>query len=244
MSYIQTATGAIRPEEIGMTLMHVHLLWEQSVYHSDMDRNDPESAIWFRKIRMEDLSLIWRNMHKHIDNTVQTDAEEAMEELRKYRTAGGHSILDLSCHGIGIYPETAKRIAEKTVLCHVDALCGDIPYLTRLLDRSVNLSFDQFGLEFPMYLGDFGFKKNSTLWLPRDIERVRCIARLCELGYSKQLVMSHDISFKVCYTKYGGNGYAHILKNIVPYLREEGVGERTVHQLLVENPARILSRDI
>lgn len=140
----------------------------------------------------------------------------------------GHDILDIL--------EDNGADLHKVVLYHCDPLCDDILYLTKLLDRGVTLSFDQFGLECLIRIA--GYK---GLWLPRDIDRIRAIARLCELGYSRQLVLSQDLCFKTSYRKYGGGGYAHVLENMVPILRDEGVRETALHRMLVENPARILT---
>jgi phosphotriesterase-related protein len=41
---------------------------------------------------------------------------------------------------------------------------------------------------------------------------------------------------------YGGMGYAHLLRRIVPELRRRGVGEDHVRRMLVDNPARLLDR--
>ena len=123
---------------------------------------------------------------------------------------------------------------KKVVLCHCDPVCDDVHYLEKLAERGANLSFDQFGLE--AYLWYFG-----KIWLPRDIERVRAIKRLCELGFYNQIVLSHDLCFQICYKKYGGGGYAHILDNIIPVMRDEGITERAIKRMLIDNPARILA---
>jgi len=41
--------------------------------------------------------------------------------------------------------------------------------------------------------------------------------------------------------EFGGNGYAHILTNIVPTLHSLGLSKNTIDELLVTNPARVLS---
>jgi predicted metal-dependent phosphotriesterase family hydrolase len=46
---------------------------------------------------------------------------------------------------------------------------------------------------------------------------------ICELG---QLVA------------YGGPGYANVIENFLPMLRERAVGEADIHQMTVTNPAR------
>ena len=43
--------------------------------------------------------------------------------------------------------------------------------------------------------------------------------------------------------KYGGNGYGHVLRTIVPWLRREGVTDDELVTMLVENPRRILTID-
>jgi predicted metal-dependent phosphotriesterase family hydrolase len=41
--------------------------------------------------------------------------------------------------------------------------------------------------------------------------------------------------------KYGGWGYAHILKNIIPWLVNEGATDKQIRAMTVENPKRLLS---
>jgi phosphotriesterase-related protein len=41
---------------------------------------------------------------------------------------------------------------------------------------------------------------------------------------------------------YGGMGYAHLLRRIVPELSRRGAGEGERRRMLVENPARLLDR--
>ena len=43
------------------------------------------------------------------------------------------------------------------------------------------------------------------------------------------------------HARWGGHGYAHILENIVPRLRREGIIEEQIRMILVENPKRFLS---
>jgi phosphotriesterase-related protein len=40
--------------------------------------------------------------------------------------------------------------------------------------------------------------------------------------------------------RYGGHGYAHILRNIVPQMLVRGITREQIHTMLVENPKRIL----
>jgi phosphotriesterase-related protein len=40
---------------------------------------------------------------------------------------------------------------------------------------------------------------------------------------------------------YGGPGYAHILDNVIPWMRGKGMTEKTIHTITVENPKRMLT---
>lgn len=74
-----------------------------------------------------------------------------------------------------------------------------------------------------------------------DNQRADALRELCEQGYEKRIMLAHDTAMKMQLVKYGGFGYAHILQNIVPVLRQKGVSESQIQTMLVENPKRIFS---
>jgi phosphotriesterase-related protein len=47
---------------------------------------------------------------------------------------------------------------------------------------------------------------------------------------------------KIQLRRYGGYGYGHLMRTIVPALRVRGVPEAQIQQMLVENPRRLLDR--
>ena len=53
--------------------------------------------------------------------------------------------------------------------------------------------------------------------------------------------VSQDICQKTNLTKYGGHGYAHILENVVPMMLRKAMSETDIENVLVHNPARILT---
>ena len=125
---------------------------------------------------------------------------------------------------------------DRVVLSHCDPTLSDLDYHLCLLERGVRLQFDQFGLEFPCTYGPY-----EKRWLPRDIERIRHIKRLCDMGWAERITVSHDMCFKSLYRTYGGPGISHILENLAPYFLFEGISEKHMHQILVENPKTILT---
>ena len=53
--------------------------------------------------------------------------------------------------------------------------------------------------------------------------------------------MSHDIGFRNGLRTFGGFGYAHIPYRITRYLRQQGLDDDDVEQLIVRNPARLFA---
>lgn len=60
-------------------------------------------------------------------------------------------------------------------------------------------------------------------------------------GYEDKILISHDIHTKNRLVKYGGHGYSHILKNIVPKMLSRGISQTQVDKILIKNPKRWLT---
>jgi phosphotriesterase-related protein len=114
--------------------------------------------------------------------------------------------------------------AQKILIGHLD-LKPDLPYLLEIASLGVNLGFDQFSKE---------------KYLP-DRERVHLVVKLCEAGYSRQLILGGDMARKSYFKSYGGGpGLEHIPTTIRPMLLEAGLSLETVADLLEHNPRRWL----
>lgn len=74
-----------------------------------------------------------------------------------------------------------------------------------------------------------------------DQGRVETLARLCADGYSKQVMIAHDHRLKVHFAEHSGKGWVYALTEVVPMLREAGVTEDQLNDILVENPKRIFA---
>jgi len=121
---------------------------------------------------------------------------------------------------------------SRTVIGHVDRTLKDPEDRRKLAETGCYLEYDLFGLEryYPLALFD----------IPNDHQRVNEIIQLIEQGYLNQILISHDISLKIRLKRYGGHGYDHILRNVVPMMRDKGMSEKQINALLVENPKRLL----
>ena len=120
----------------------------------------------------------------------------------------------------------------RTIMCHIERTIADPAVLMDLAATSVYLEYDLFGLETSYY------PYNPAFDMPNDGERMRQILRLIERGHLDQILMSHDIAYKHCLTRWGGFGYHHLLVNVIPRLRAKGADDKTIQTLLIDNPRR------
>ena len=56
----------------------------------------------------------------------------------------------------------------------------------------------------------------------------------------EQILISTDVNLKMNLKRYGGYGYAHIVKNIMPLMVDLGVNQEQVDRLVYENPKKLL----
>ena len=113
MPRIQTVTGDIEPEELGITLAHEHLLFDLLCYYSPPD-GAGKKRLAESRVQMDNLSQVIRNVFIVKDNLVQFDTELAIKELSYYKRAGGSTIVDLTNVGLARDPAAVKAISVAT----------------------------------------------------------------------------------------------------------------------------------
>jgi len=125
----------------------------------------------------------------------------------------------------------------KLVICHTDVE-PDAEYILELLQQGVWIEFDNFGKEFDLDPAENAYAGGIFI---SDLERVRLLRRLVEAGYAGQLLLTNDICLKQMLHAYGGQGYDHILRDIVPMMSEEGLSAVIIDLIIRENPKRLFS---
>ena len=65
----------------------------------------------------------------------------------------------------------------------------------------------------------------------------------CESPLQKreQITVDKDVCFKTCLVKFGGWGYAHILRDILPFMKREHFSDSEIETILIENPKKMLT---
>lgn len=137
----------------------------------------------------------------------------------------GHRVLDI----------VAEEGAElrHTVLCHLNPSLDDLDYQTSLAARGAFIEYDMIGMDY--WYADQGVQ------CPSDEANAAAIKRLIEHGCLDRLLLSHDVFLKMMLTRYGGFGYAYLLRHFVPRLRRHGVTAQQIDTLLVTNPRRVFA---
>jgi phosphotriesterase-related protein len=136
----------------------------------------------------------------------------------------GNAILDVLQQG--------GADLNKVALSHLDPTMADYDYADSVAKRGAYIVYDQFGMSL---------MSTEGIFIPSDNERIVTLKEQIRRGNLKHILISQDVCFKICLTKWGGHGYAHILENIVPRLRREGISDEQITTILVENPRRFLS---
>lgn len=340
MSDVMTVLGPVESGLLGVTLAHEHILidlsclWQQPA--------DPARAhLVDAPIQMANRGLLMCDPYHARDNMLLDDVDLSANELARFKSLGGSTVVDLSSRPLGPYPAQLREIALRTglnivagtgfytqmahpahvrnatvselalqmideltvgfpettiragiigeigtsspihadeakvlqavSLAHrethaainihlaifggqgrnvldlleshgVDLRCVALSHLDELPNTSYHLSLAKRGcfLEFDCFGSEVYFDEDN-IREPSDAERVDALLRLIEDGYENQLLLSQDICTKMQLRRYGGMGYDHILRTIVPRLRLRGVQESTIDNMLVHNPSRFLS---
>ena len=132
------------------------------------------------------------------------------------------------------FVDQAGGDVSRTIIGHVDRTITDIEDLIRLADTGCVIEYDLFGIEGTLY-------PFSELLLPNDGARLRAIRVLVDRGHLDRIVISQDICTRTRQTEFGGHGYGHIYRNVVPFMSRVGFDEDEIDTILVGNPARLLA---
>jgi phosphotriesterase-related protein len=128
----------------------------------------------------------------------------------------------------------AGHPTERVVISHIDRTIFDEPRLLELADSGVTVEFDLFGQESSYY----GL---SDIDMPNDATRLRLIRALIAHGHLDRVVISHDICYRTRLASFGGHGYGHIFRNVLPMMQRRGYSEDEIDAILVRNPRRLLT---
>ena len=160
---------------------------------------------------------------------------------RAQRATGAALFIHPSCwekHALELLDivESEGVNLSRVVICHLDHVM-DVEYHKRVAARGAYVEYDRFGIE--RYGGNL--EENRLQIFPRDTERLAGIQELIAAGYLHRILISHDVCMKIELKKFGGPGYGHIPRHIVPLMKQVGISEKDIDLMLVGNPREMLS---
>lgn len=112
---------------------------------------------------------------------------------------------------------------NKVIIGHVD-LSGDIDYILKLIDKGAYVAFDTIG------------KINYM----SEENRLSMLKGICSRGLSNRVVMSMDITRKSHLKGRGGLGYSYLLDSFIPFIKDNGINEKDIENMLINNAINIL----
>lgn len=131
--------------------------------------------------------------------------------------------------------EEAGADLKRVILSHMDRTPFSLPKRLEMAKTGCVLEYDVFGYEgyYPIEL--------AVAHLPNDVQRIKEIIELRDHGFLKQIFISHDICSKTRRYTYGGHGYSHILRNVLPVMRCWRIRDEDITTIMVENPRRLFT---
>lgn len=170
---VQSVTGPVECERLGVTLMHEHLLCDnQAWWQPPSGAGDHDLA--HGPVRMKHLGRLRMDPFASLDNVRLTDVEAMAREAAAFGDLGGATIVELTVRGIGRDVAGLRRISRQTGLTIISGtgyyLEGSHPAEVRDLDagmledvmlRDLWQGDAEFGIRAGI-VGEIGVSKDFT----------------------------------------------------------------------------------
>lgn len=161
-------------------------------------------------------------------------SEDEKKVLKAAGIAGSKTKKAIHVH-TDLYTENGYEIIEiltnqgvepsKICIDHIDVWIRP-DYIRGLLKKGVYVEFDNFGKEFYV---------SEERRFAYDLERIIELKKLIDEGYKDRILVCNDICLKTMWKKYGGLGYAHILRDVRSMALENGIDDKVYNSLLTDN---------
>jgi phosphotriesterase-related protein len=125
----------------------------------------------------------------------------------------------------------------RITICHLERTVRGPEQLVALARRGIWLSLDCFGLETAFY------PLNPAVAMPNDGGRIALAEAVIAAGLGDRLLLAQDVCQKHRLAAFGGHGYDHLLRDVVPMLVARGHEPEAVEALVTDNPAGFLAWD-
>ncbi len=170
---VMTVLGPVSSEELGTTLCHEHLYLDNQRSWRGVEH--PAARRFAEKpVSIEDLGTLHDDPYLSLDNQRLTDVDLTIAEVARYAEAGGRTILDPTCRGMGHDPLAVRRISEESGLQVVlgcgyylqrthppEVAASSVEELTARIEADVREGIDGSGVR-PGFIGEIGVSPDFT----------------------------------------------------------------------------------
>ena len=124
---------------------------------------------------------------------------------------------------------------QAIIMGHVERTLTEASSILDLAASGCFVEFDLFGQESSYY------SLAPEVHLPNDAGRADYIIDLISHGHLDQVLISQDICHKTNLTRYGGEGFTHVLEHVIPLLAVKGMTPSQITAITRANPVRALT---
>jgi phosphotriesterase-related protein len=124
--------------------------------------------------------------------------------------------------------EDAGLDPARVVIGHTDSW-PRAEYWREIVKRGATLEADFLGMSF------------TPLERAGEPKVIELLKMLLDEGYEKQIMLSQDVCHDSQLLSFGGGGYTYLQKTFLPRLLAAGVDQKTIDQITIKNPARVLT---
>jgi phosphotriesterase-related protein len=133
--------------------------------------------------------------------------------------------------------ETLDRVGasmEKVVIAHLDErFRSSLKLFQRIASSGVRFGFDTFGRE--------AYLPSRQKQHPSDSERIEAVLALWDAGLGERITLAQDVCHRIELAAFGGQGYSYVLDTIIPRMRQRGITDTMIDQMLIRTPALVLA---
>ncbi|MBM4406564.1 MAG: phosphotriesterase-related protein [Chloroflexi bacterium] len=171
------------------------------------------------------------------EGTVTENETRAFRAAAKAALTTGAPVVTHTTHGTMGVEQAQIMMREglsprKIVIGHC-CFSKDLTYLRRIMDTGCSIGFDQIG----------------SIEADSDEARLERLMKLLELGYADRILLSQDSyccivgapyeRIKARMDRVWANRHSYLIREFLPMMRRAGVGDKTISQMLAENPRKL-----
>jgi len=190
---IMTVNGPISADEAGIISPHEHILLDLTNEFITPD-DSSKKKLAKEKVNISNLDILSRNPFVVMDNLCLDDENTAVEEVTRFRNAGGRTIVDATTAQIGRDPGALQRISNKTGV-KIVAGCGyytqdthpedmDSKKAGDIIDEmltDIEIGIDGTSMKAGV-IGEIGTSKEIHEWEKKSLEAAGVVQKKTGLG--------------------------------------------------------------